>query len=81
MPGAPIGLWSIRFGLACPSAAYEFVMESMTLCAFSWPISEYLRKLLHMLRDEALTLVVVDDVPEMVAAAVVRLADAHRVMR
>jgi hypothetical protein len=38
-PGAPMGFCSIRFGLACPSAAYEFVIESMTLCAFSWPIS------------------------------------------
>jgi hypothetical protein len=23
----------------CPSAAYEDVIESMTDCAFSWPIS------------------------------------------
>lgn len=23
----------------CPSAAYEFVIESITDCAFSWPIS------------------------------------------
>ena len=27
------------FAPACPSATYDDVMESMTDCAFSWPIS------------------------------------------
>lgn len=35
-PGAP-GCCSN--GFACPSAAYEDVIESITDCAFSWPIS------------------------------------------
>lgn len=34
------GFWpSMGFDADCPSAAYEFVMESMTDWAFSWPIS------------------------------------------
>ena len=36
--GPPCGA-SIGFAPACPSAAYEFVIESMTDCAFSCPIS------------------------------------------
>lgn len=42
-PKAAAPLWvppgSIGFALAWPSAAYEDVIESMTDCAFSWPIS------------------------------------------
>jgi hypothetical protein len=30
---------NIGFALACPSAAYDEVILSMTDCAFSWPIS------------------------------------------
>lgn len=30
---------NMGFELAWPSAAYEDVIESMTDCAFSWPIS------------------------------------------
>ena len=39
--GGPCGA-SMGFDPACPSAAYEFVIESMTDCAFSWPISVHL---------------------------------------
>lgn len=40
-PPAPIGPLpcSIGFAPACPASAYEFVIESMTDCAFSCPIS------------------------------------------
>jgi hypothetical protein len=31
---------SIGFEEDCPSAAYDDVMESITDCAFSWPISK-----------------------------------------
>lgn len=35
------GFWpSIGFDADWPSAAYEEVIESITDCAFSWPISE-----------------------------------------
>jgi len=34
--------FNIGFELDCPSAAYEFVIESITDCAFSWPISTWL---------------------------------------
>lgn len=40
-PGGPKpggAVFSIGLFADCPSAAYEFVMLSMTLCAFSWPI-------------------------------------------
>jgi hypothetical protein len=30
---------SMGFCPACPASAYDDVMESITLCAFSWPIS------------------------------------------
>jgi hypothetical protein len=40
--GAPTPPWGASMGLApaCPSAAYEEVMESITDWAFSWPISK-----------------------------------------
>jgi hypothetical protein len=31
--GPPMAVWSI--GFACPTASYDDVMESITLCAFS----------------------------------------------
>jgi hypothetical protein len=38
--GCTPGFWpSMGFDADCPSAAYEFVMESITDCAFSCPIS------------------------------------------
>lgn len=38
--GCTPGFWpSMGFEADCPSAAYEFVIESMTDCAFSCPIS------------------------------------------
>ena len=56
-------------------------MESMTLCAFSCPISvavslAYLKSLM----GQHLTLIIVDDVAKVIPATVVRLAHAHRVM-
>lgn len=36
---APTFCPSMGFDADCPSAAYEFVIESMTDWAFSWPIS------------------------------------------
>ena len=38
-PNAPPGPTDGNPGSACPSAAYELVIESMTDCAFSCPIS------------------------------------------
>jgi len=65
-----------------PSAAYEEVMESMTDWAFSWPISRtVLAKRGESSRRGGRTLVVVDDVAQVVPAGVVRLAHAHRVVR
>lgn len=73
-------------GTAWPSAAYEDVIESMTDCAFSCPIS--VRALIHhfdragwMEFGAARTLVVLHDVPQMVSARIMRLAHAHRVVR
>lgn len=37
--GGPNPAACCSIGFACPSAAYEEVIESMTDCAFSWPIS------------------------------------------
>lgn len=72
-------------------------MESMTDCAFSWPISARGRRTnvssasfegtKVWAEAEALsgfwgrTLVIVDDVAEVVAPAVVSLPHAHRVVR
>lgn len=59
-------------------------MESMTDCAFSWPISAAalaLYTVYAVTGRRRRTLVVVDDVAQVVAAAVVRLADAHGVVR
>jgi len=36
--GPRFGVCSMGFEDAWPASAYEEVMESMTLCAFSWPI-------------------------------------------
>jgi len=38
-PGIPPGVNEGIPGIACPSAAYEFVIVSITFCAFSCPIS------------------------------------------
>ena len=84
---------SIGLLWAWPSAAYELVMESMTDWAFSWPISAVAamsaqvqaagrtRACPQYRRKGQLTLVVVDDVADVVSAAVVSLAHAHRVVR
>lgn len=71
---------------ACPSAAYDDVMESMTDCAFSWPISgdRWLAcGAWTFARGSwaSLTLVVVDYIAQMVAAGVVCLPHAHGVVR
>lgn len=85
---------NMGFWLDCPSAAYEFVMESMTDCAFSWPISVGMISV--SLRGDipqsicsfnvicgwgTLTLVIIHHIPQMISAAVVRLPDAHRIVR
>jgi hypothetical protein len=56
----------------------------MTDWAFSWPISVWFHSVSrHTLRVVSCerTLVVFDDVPQMVTTRVVRLAHAHRVVR
>lgn len=79
--------FSIGFDEDWPSAAYELVMESITDWAFSWPISMIQFSIeqeggeAHVSEwEEGRTLVVVDDVSEVVASAVVGLAHTHRVM-
>lgn len=71
------------FAPAWPSAAYEFVMESMTDWAFSWPISATAsaRARSELCKVARLTLVIVDHVPQVVSSGVVCLAHAHRVVR
>jgi hypothetical protein len=64
-----------------PSAAYEFVMESITDCAFSCPISASMLERKSMRESGAQTLVIVDDVSEMIAATIMGLSNAHRVVR
>lgn len=71
-----------------PSAAYEEVMESITDWAFSWPISGILLARSGERdggrqgeRKDGHTLVVLDDVTQMVSTAVVSFADAHGVVR
>lgn len=94
-PPGPAGCANIGFELACPSAAYEFVIESITDCAFSWPISagqvrqgpiqHFVMSVessldAHHAEHVKLTLVIVDHIPQMIPAAVVRFPHAHRVM-
>lgn len=62
-------------------------MESMTDWAFSWPISVYRMGVVSEFGDELedwgggkYTLVVVNDVAQVVLAAVMRFADAHGVV-
>ena len=54
-------------------------MESITDWAFSWPISVVVRLVMGEMEEGrgSCTLVVVDDVAEVVSSAVVRFADAH----
>jgi hypothetical protein len=64
-----------------PSAAYEDVMESMTDCAFSWPISGRFVSMKKRGGEGSRTLVVVYDISQMISPAIVSFADAHRVVR
>ena len=65
--------------MVCPSAAYELVIESITDCAFSCPISA--RPSVSGKGDSQalskLTLIVLHDIAEVIAAAVMGLADAY----
>lgn len=58
-------------GTAWPSAAYEEVIESITDCAFSWPISVTLLDLSTLSLFLTRTLIIFYHVPQMVSAAVV----------
>lgn len=77
---------SIGFCAACPASAYDDVIESMTLCAFSCPISAQLPlayvHIIHSNRVQGMprTLIVLDDIAQVIAAAVVGLAHAHGIV-
>ena len=55
-------------------------MESMTDCAFSWPISMGAINKAFAIEGSRHTLVVIDNIAQVVFAVVVCLADTHRIV-
>jgi hypothetical protein len=80
-PGMDAGFCNWNIGLACPASSYELVMESITLWAFSCPISVLFISFVDERYGEVqLTLVVVDNVSQVISSRIVGLADGHGIV-